>query len=71
MSAIAQDPINLPGIKKFASRYSLSRAWRLGRAVLEAKLKNTSPLDAISSTENGELVFVEKIVDVTASSEGS
>ncbi|KAJ8303639.1 hypothetical protein KUTeg_020035 [Tegillarca granosa] len=44
--------------------YSISRAWRLGKAVLLARECNQSPVEAITKHEGGKLLITGKIVDV-------
>ena len=42
-----------------------SQAWRLGRTVLEAQEAQTDPVAAVVQAENGRVLFVGKVVDVT------
>ncbi|XP_033754425.1 uncharacterized protein LOC117337521 [Pecten maximus] len=44
--------------------YSISHAWRLGRAVLLSRRENTSPTDAIRKETGGILTITGKIIDV-------
>ena len=41
--------------------YSISRAWRIGHAVLLARCKKSSPIDAILSVTNGKLLCRGKV----------
>ena len=41
--------------------HSLSRAWRLGKAVWSARRAKTSPIDAILEHEGGKLLFWGKV----------
>lgn len=51
-------------IKETFVPYSISRCWRLGRAILKARKEKTSPLNVIQEEENGKLIFKGKIVDL-------
>jgi DUF917 family protein len=44
--------------------YSISRCWRLGRAILMARKNKTSPIKSIEEQENGKLIFKGKVVDL-------
>ncbi|OWF35079.1 uncharacterized protein LOC110443383 [Mizuhopecten yessoensis] len=50
--------------------YSISHAWRLGRAVLLSRRENTSPTDAIRMETNGFLNIIGKIIDVCRDTAG-
>ena len=41
---------------------SLSRTWRLGKAVLRARHNKESPVDSILQHENGKLLITGKVV---------
>lgn len=49
---------------------SLSRTWRLGNAVLQARHGKKSPVDSILQHENGKLLITGKIADVSRGTEG-
>jgi len=42
--------------------HSISRCWRLGRAVIEARQSLNDPMDALEKHENAKLIFTGKIV---------
>lgn len=50
--------------------YSLSRTWRLGNAVLLARRGKQSPVDSILQHENGKLLIIGKVADVSRGTEG-
>lgn len=50
--------------------YSISRAWRLGKAVLLARECNQSPVEAITKHEGGKLLITGKIVEVLRETTG-
>ncbi|XP_077991831.1 uncharacterized protein LOC144446032 [Glandiceps talaboti] len=50
--------------------YSLSRAYRLGHAVLCARKNKTNPIQTILQHENGKLLFNGKMSDVSRATEG-
>ncbi|XP_060073810.1 uncharacterized protein LOC132553569 [Ylistrum balloti] len=50
--------------------YSISYAWRLGRAVLRSRRDNTSPTEAIRNVTSGFLTIVGKISDVCRETTG-
>eukprot|EP01015_Nassula_variabilis_P025663 TRINITY_DN5030_c0_g1_i3.p1 TRINITY_DN5030_c0_g1~~TRINITY_DN5030_c0_g1_i3.p1 ORF type:complete len:332 (+),score=70.68 TRINITY_DN5030_c0_g1_i3:1-996(+) len=54
-------PITKQQILEKTIHFSLSRAWRLGKSILEARHNMTSPLDAIQARENGKLAFQGKL----------
>jgi DUF917 family protein len=43
---------------------TMRRAWRLGRAILEARAAKSNPIEAILGAEHGVVLFTGKIVDV-------
>lgn len=45
-------------------KHSISRCWRLGRAILEARKDGTPPFAAIQNLEGGKLIFKGKITDL-------
>ncbi|XP_050418266.2 uncharacterized protein LOC126831681 isoform X1 [Patella vulgata] len=44
--------------------YSVSHAWRLGNAILRARLEKISPIDAILAEENSKHIMTGKVQDV-------
>lgn len=48
-------------IKGKCALYTLSRSWRLGNAVLRARLNKASPVDSILQHENGKLLTTGKV----------
>jgi uncharacterized protein len=64
IGGIACDPLSKDEMDKLCIKNSLSRAWRLGRSILEARKEKINPLEAIKSAENGKLIFVGKMIDV-------
>jgi len=63
-------PFNKDLIDTHCIKYSISRAWRLGRAILEARKMHSSPLKAIEEKEGGKLLFQGKIVHLERRTEG-
>jgi len=49
---------------QYGAKYTMSRIWRLGRAIVEARQKKLNPLKVIEEKENGKLIFVGKVIDV-------
>jgi len=63
-------PLDKEAIETQCIKYSVSRAWRLGRAILEARKKHTSPLKAIEEREGGRLQFQGKITHLERGEKG-
>lgn len=57
--AVSQQDIHEIGIKN-----SISRAWRLGKDIALAKKKKVNLIKVIEERENGELLFIGKIIDM-------
>ncbi|XP_077864278.1 uncharacterized protein LOC100376245 [Saccoglossus kowalevskii] len=51
-------------IMDYSVKYTFSRVWRLGQAVLQARRDRTDPIQAILQWENGKTLIVGKIADV-------
>ena len=64
-AAFLPAPISGHECRRVAVPNAYSQAWRLGRTVLEAQLAQTDPVAAVVRAENGRVVFVGKVVDVT------
>ena len=64
-AAFVPAPISGVDCKRVAVSNAFSQAWRLGRTVLEAKHAQTDPVAAAVEAENGRVLFVGKIIDVT------
>lgn len=47
-------------------KYTLSRIWRLGREILQARKEKLSPVEAILEHEGGKLLFKGKVVITTS-----
>ena len=53
-------------MEKSSIKHSYSRSWRFGEEQFwKQEKEKIDPLNAISETENGKLVFAGKIIDVT------
>lgn len=50
--------------------YSLSRTWRLGRAVLMSRRENSSPIEAVRKEASGILIITGKITDIRRETTG-
>ncbi|XP_014678133.1 PREDICTED: uncharacterized protein LOC106817941 isoform X1 [Priapulus caudatus] len=64
MSGCAMAPLSADEVENLTVKYSLSRVWRLGRAVVQAQATKRSPVDAIMEHEHAVLLLTGKIVDV-------
>ncbi|WP_404933538.1 DUF917 domain-containing protein [Nitratireductor sp. ac15] len=63
-STLASAPMSGEFIKRYAIPHSYSKAISLGNAVLDARREHRDPVEAICESENGEVVFRGKIVDL-------
>lgn len=63
-ATFALPPISGRQIKAWGVKYTVSQAWRLGQAVLEARAEKRDPIAAILAQEGGRRLFRGKIVDV-------
>ncbi len=63
-ATFALPPITGKQINDWGIKYTVSQAWRLGRAVAEARQNKVDPIEAILTQEGGQLLFRGKIVDV-------
>lgn len=48
----------------YAVHNSISRSWRLGKAILEARKDKIDPMIALEKYENAKLIFKGKIIHV-------
>jgi DUF917 family protein len=64
-AAFVPAPIVGAECRRVAVPNAYSQAWRLGRTVLEAQQAQADPVTAIIEAENGRIIFVGKVVDVT------
>ena len=60
----AGPPLTGKQVKEFGVRNTVSQAWRLGRAVIEARAEKADPVQAVLDREGGVMLFRGKIVDV-------
>ena len=60
----ALPPMTGKQVKDWGVKYTISQAWRLGQAVIQARDEKRDPIAAILSQEGGQLLFRGKIVDV-------
>lgn len=67
-AAFVPAPISGGECKRVAVPNAFSQAWRLGRTVLEAQRAQTDPVAAAVEAENGRVLFVGKVIDVTRTS---
>jgi len=67
---VAFQPFSKELIDTKCVKYSISRAWRLGKAVLESRKFGTSPMKVIEEKEGGKLLFKGKIVHIETKTEG-
>lgn len=61
---LAFNPFEKEVVQKHFVNYSISRCWRLGRAILKARKEKTSPMKSMEEQENGKMLFKGKIVDM-------
>lgn len=66
---IAFHPFNKKMIKEKCVEYSISRCWRLGRAILQARKNMTDLMKVMEEVENAQLVFKGKITDLERKTE--
>lgn len=64
-AAFVPAPILGEECRRVAVPNAYSQAWRLGRTVIEAQQRQTDPVAAVVEAENGHVLFVGKVVDVT------
>jgi DUF917 family protein len=63
-ATFALPPISGWQVKAWGVKYTVSQAWRLGRAVVQARAEKRDPVAAILAQEGGQPLFRGKIVDV-------
>ncbi|XP_041376421.1 uncharacterized protein LOC121388940 [Gigantopelta aegis] len=63
-------PLTKSDVMTKCVQHSVSRAWRLGNAILKARLEKKSPVDAILATETAIHVLTGKISDVRRETTG-
>ncbi|XP_035686688.1 uncharacterized protein LOC118422924 [Branchiostoma floridae] len=63
-AGVAFAPLTAAQVRSSCIQYSLSRAWRLGHAVLHAYKNGISPIQAVLQQENGRLLATGKPLDV-------
>lgn len=61
---LAFPPFNEQAVKTKFVPNSISRCWRLGKAILEARKNKTSPEQSFKDQENGKLIFKGKVIDL-------
>ena len=59
---IALNALNSEELLTKMIQHSISRAWRLGKAVLDARKHKTNTLSAIIKHENAEILCIGKVV---------
>lgn len=69
-AGLAASSLRIPQDLETLIPYSLSHAWRLGRAVLTSRQNKTSPIQAIIDVCNGFLSITGKITDVSRETTG-
>jgi DUF917 family protein len=69
-AGFALPPISGQQVKDWGVKYTVSQAWRLGHAVLQARSEKRDPVAAILEHEHGQLLFRGKIVDVARRTTG-
>ena len=67
---IAFYPFTKEQIMTNCIKYSISRCWRLGRAILKARKEGTSPLKVMEDQEGGRLLFKGKVIDLKRVTDG-
>ena len=60
-AAIAFGPLSVSGVQQKMVQGSLSRAWQLGQAVLDAQCRKLNPVDAILANETGKVIITGKV----------
>ncbi|CAN5619256.1 DUF917 domain-containing protein [soil metagenome] len=63
-AGMAGPPMTAGKGREVMIRGTVRRAWRLGRALLEARAAKANPIEAILAAERGVALFAGKIVDV-------
>jgi len=63
-AGFALPPLTGREVKAWSVRYTVSQAWRLGRAVVEARAEKRSPVETILEREGGRLLFSGRIVEL-------
>ncbi|XP_041376475.1 uncharacterized protein LOC121388978 [Gigantopelta aegis] len=69
-AAVTFTPMTKSDVMTKCAQHSISRAWRLGNAILKARLEKKSPVDAILATETAIHVLTGKISDVRRETTG-
>ena len=61
---IALNPLSKAEVKDLLVHNSISRCWRLGLSVLEARKNHSDPMVAMEKHESAKLIFTGKIINV-------
>lgn len=69
-SATCKAPRTGAEVKKWGVLHTVTKATRLGRAVLDARRTHSDPVKAILDLEGGERLFTGKVVDVDRTTTG-
>ena len=64
LAATCKAPRTGREVKDWGILYTVSKAIRLGRAVLDARRAHADPIEAVLTAEHGKLLFRGKVVDV-------
>ena len=67
---LALSPLTVSDVTTKCTQHSVSGAWRLGNAILKARLEKKSPIDAILAIETAIHVLTGKISDVIRETSG-
>jgi DUF917 family protein/N-methylhydantoinase A/oxoprolinase/acetone carboxylase beta subunit len=69
-AGVALDPLDKETIKNYTPNYTLSKAWRLGRAIIENRLRHCPLMDSLKKVENVEKLIDGKIIYLDRRIEG-
>ena len=71
LMACAFNPFTKQELQQFGVKNSLSRAWRIGKAILEARKFKRDPMIEMSRLENARKIFKGKVVEVKHENKGA
>ncbi|XP_028393299.1 uncharacterized protein LOC114517702 [Dendronephthya gigantea] len=69
-AGLAVAPLKAEDLPENTVRFSMSRAWRLGKAVKQARRDKRCPIEAVLEAQNGKMLISGKVVDVERKTDG-
>lgn len=71
LMACAFNPVSKRELQEFGVKNSLSRAWKLGKSILEARKFKRDPMIELTRLENAKRIFKGKVIEVRHENKGA